>query len=225
MTDRNQEIREGGQEPGAAEILSPKTYTYDEMALIIRQLTLENEMIRLKDSQKHFVTREDLRDELDKLADKLTDKLTDNFNAKFREFKDDFKELKADVAGIKGAFSQFDERLKSFDKTVGLLTKFFAITASAFVVILGAYGGILFNMRGDVSSLMTLREQAAPQGSTAQGSPAEPATPSPLGPAAQTDPAEPATPNPQSPAPSAESVVQSDRAGGPSGTDGSERGG
>jgi hypothetical protein len=101
MTDRNQEIREGGQEPGAAEILSPKTYTSDEMALIIRQLTLENEMIRLKDSQKHFVARGELRDELDK----LTDKLTDNFNAKFREFKDDFKELKAglkaDVAAVK----------------------------------------------------------------------------------------------------------------------------
>jgi hypothetical protein len=98
--------------------------------------------------------------------------------------------------------------LNSFDKTVGLLTKFFAITASAFVVILNAYGGILFKMRGDVSSLMTLREQAAPQGSTAQ-----------------TDPAEPATPSPQSPAPSAESVVQSDRSGGPSGTDGSVGGG
>jgi hypothetical protein len=233
MTDRHPEILEGGQEPGATEILPQNTYTSAEMVQVVRQLKLETEMLRLKDSQKHYVTRDEQRDELGKLTDKLMEKLAENFNSAFKEFKaelkadvagvkaelkDDVAGVKADVAGVKNDvadikrdFVRFNERLNSVEKSVGLLTTFFTIAASAIVVILAAYGGILFNMWGDVSSLISWRQLAAPQGSVAQAAPAEPAAPS-----AQT---------PAPPVPSGEASGQSDLAGVPSGTEVPEGGG
>ncbi|MDR1313604.1 MAG: hypothetical protein LBQ12_07890 [Deltaproteobacteria bacterium] len=232
MSEQNQEIQEVGQGPGQAGILPQKSYTSDEVVQLVSQLKLENEISRLKDSQKQFVTRDELRDELEKLTDKLTDKLTETFNAKFDGLKADIAAVKSDVADVKSDVAavkadvadlksevvrinidlgQFGPRLDSVEKSVSLLTKIFTFTAAAFVAVFIVYGAILFNVWGAVSSLKGARAQEAQQVAMAQ-----------------TDPAEPATPSQQAtapPAPSAETVVQSDRAGGPYGTEGSEGGG